>query len=191
MSRLSRKELDHILCLQFTLAWAGETPAEEDDDERLRWWNTDLLHPDAGMELFNQLFPKTAPWAALCSAREAARRTDHKAREGAADAGDFLSLFSLGFAVDEQLDERIAELRRTGRPPNEALPGLFSMTLPLDRAALTVCLSRSGARWQLSPNGRRLTGAPPDSLTEAVDHLASAIRTLPSTWMAPHYRLRP
>ena len=188
MSRLSREDLDHILCLQFTLAWAGEAP--EDDDERLRWWQTDLLHPDAGMALFNQLFPKTAPWAALCCSREAARRTDLKVRKGAADAGGFLSLFALGFAVDEQLDERIAELRRTGKSPNEALPGLFPMTLPLDKDALTRWLSRAEVRAVPSPNGQRLTGTHPASLSQTVDHLASEIRALPEVWMAPHYRLR-
>ena len=70
MPRLTREDLDHILCLQFSLAWAGEAPEETDGDERLKWWHTDLLHPDAGMALFEQLFPRTALWAALRSAFE-------------------------------------------------------------------------------------------------------------------------
>ena len=190
MPRLSREDLDHILCLQFSLAWAGEAPGEEDDDERLKWWQTDLLHPDAGLEFFKQLFPRTAPWAALCSAREAARRTDLRIRRDAGDASGFLTIFALGFAVDEQLDERIAELRRSGRSPEEALPALFPQQMPLDKTALTQWLSRAEVRFEATPNGRRLVGAPP-ALPAAVDHLASAIRALPSPWMAPHYRLRP
>jgi hypothetical protein len=191
MSRLSREDLDHILCLQLTLAWAGETPEEEGEDMRLGWWKTDLLHEDAGMALFRQLTPRTAAWAALCSAREAARRTDARIRQDASDASGFLSIFSLGFEIDEQLDERIAELRRSGQSPARALPGLFPQELPLNRAALSEWLGRAAVRFEHSPSGRRLSGAPPEGQAAVIDHLASAIRTLPSPWMAPHFRLRP
>ncbi|MFT5684505.1 MAG: hypothetical protein ACI8RZ_005446 [Myxococcota bacterium] len=62
---------------------------------------------------------------------------------------------------------------------------------PLDREALTKWLERATVRLEPSPSGRRLLGTHPTALPQAVDHLASAIRTLPSTWLAPHFRIRP
>ncbi len=188
MPQMPREDLDHILCLQLVLAWAGESPVE--DDGRLGWWKTDLLHPDAGLTLYQQLFPRTAAWAALCGAREAARRVDQGARAGASRDTGFLTLFSLGTAVDEGLGERIAEHRRSGLAPSAALPALFPMELPLDRGALAGWLTRAEVRFETSPHGRRLRGTPPETLRQAVDGMASAIRSLPGTWKAPHYRLK-
>ena len=73
---------DAILVIQITVAWAGEgrcTP------KRLGWWDTDLIDEMGGGELLRRLLLKTGAWAALEAVREAARRTDAKARGQMAD----------------------------------------------------------------------------------------------------------
>jgi hypothetical protein len=75
-----------------------------------------------GHALFARLTPRTAQWAALEVAREAARRTDAAARAKDANPDRLRSLFSLGFAVDEQLADRLALHKRSGEPPEVSLP---------------------------------------------------------------------
>jgi hypothetical protein len=187
MQRIPPEILDHILSIQFSLAWAGEEP--EEPDERLGWWRTDLLHEDAGMPFLSEFLPRTARWGALVCAREAARRAELSLRKGSKDADKLQSIFTPGFDIEEQLNERLDEHRSSGKTPEQALPGLFPMTTPLDRAALTTWLKRGEAKFTPTPNGRRLNGAPPEGLKDTFDALASATHALPATWQAPHFRL--
>jgi hypothetical protein len=41
-----------------------------------------------------------------------------------ADSERLITLFRVGFELDEHVDERLADLKRTGVAPTEALPGL-------------------------------------------------------------------
>src|SRR3990167_3395844 len=101
--------LDTILALQFTIAWAGEGRCQP---KRLGWWDTDLIDDAGGGDLLRRLAPRTHAWASLEAAREAARRVDEKARKKMADPDAMRTLFFLGFDLDEQLNDRLAALKR-------------------------------------------------------------------------------
>lgn len=183
---LPPEALDAILTCQLAVAWAGESG---DDEPRLRWWETDMVSKYGGLALFEQLTPRSAHWAALEAAREAARRVDDKARSKDADPDRLLSLFRLGAALDELLHDRLLEHKRQGRPVQEALPGLAALMTAWDRDAF--------ARWAKQgdkpnvvndPSGRRLTGAPPADRLEVVRRLAHALLPLADAYPFPHYR---
>ena len=76
--RLRPAELDEILALQFTVAWAGEAAGEP---PRLGWWKSDLVDPEGGGDLFARLVPRTAAWASLALVRLAAQGVDAAARD--------------------------------------------------------------------------------------------------------------
>jgi hypothetical protein len=117
MPTVSDSTLDQILALQLTIAWAGEGRCEP---RRLGWWDTDLVDEAGGGDLFARLLPRTAPWASLEAVREAARRTDAKARSRMGNPDAVRSLFFLGFDLDEPLNDRLAALKREGKSPAEA-----------------------------------------------------------------------
>lgn len=79
--------------------------------------------------------PRTAKWAALEVAREAARRTDAAARGRDANPARLRSLFSLGFAVDERLADRLVFHKRSEDPPEVVLPELGTLLARWDRDA--------------------------------------------------------
>ena len=116
MAALTDNDLDAILAIQFTIAWAGEGRCQP---RRLGWWETDLIDDAGGGDLFARLLPQTHAWASLEAVREAARRTDAKARARMADPDKMRTLFFLGFEVDEQLGDRSAALKRGSRPPQK------------------------------------------------------------------------
>ena len=64
--RLTPAQLDEILALQLTVAWAGEAGGEPG---RLGWWKSDLVDRKGGGDLFTRLVPRTAPWAGLILVR--------------------------------------------------------------------------------------------------------------------------
>ncbi len=180
--------LDFILTRQLAVAWAGEGGEEP----RLAWWRTELASEFGGEDLFQRLLPNTWAWAVLQGAREAARRRDAAARGRAHDPDRLLSLYRLGFEVDERLEERLLDLKRAGRPPVEALPGLkdvlaedwtpgdFAEWVGAHRAANTVT----------DPAGRRLRGDAPEALELLVEHLVGALAPLGGEYPLPHYRKR-
>ena len=45
-------------------------------------------------------------------------------RRGNHDPDDVVSLYRLGFEVDERIEERLRDLKRGGEEPTQALPGL-------------------------------------------------------------------
>ena len=124
---LPNSTLDTILTLQFAIAWAGEGDTEP---PRLGWWRTGMVDPDGGEDLFRRLAPKTWRWAVLQAAREAARRVDADARARASNPDRLYSLYRFGFTLDEQLAERLAELKRAHDDPADALPQLRDVLTP-------------------------------------------------------------
>jgi hypothetical protein len=106
---LSESALDEILALQFLVAWAGEGRCRP---KRLAWWDTDLVDPDGGGDLFARLAPRTHAWAALEAVREAARQTDANARQRHGDPDRLRTIFFLGFEADETLSDRLAAHKR-------------------------------------------------------------------------------
>src|SRR3954463_1426724 len=119
-SPIPRSELDRVLVAQLAVAWAGESGEEP----RLGWWRSDLTSEFGGEDLFQRLLPRTWRWATLQGAREAARRRDAEARAKDHDPDRVVSLFRLGFEVNERLDERFQELKASGKEPLVALPAL-------------------------------------------------------------------
>ncbi len=185
-SPIPRSELDRVLVVQLALAWAGEAGEEP----RLGWWRSDLTSEYGGEDLFQRLLPRTWRWATLQGAREAARRRDAEARGKDHDPDRILSLFRLGFEVDERLDERFQELKASGKAPLEALPVLGEVMgdgWHPDRFADWV-RGHGDADIVTAPVGRRLKGEPPESLGLLIEKLVAALVPLGDEYPLPHYR---
>lgn len=179
--------LDAILTLQLGAAWAGESG---DDEPRLRWWETDMVSKYGGLALFGQLAPRSAHWAALEAAAEAARRVEEKARRKDAAPDRLRSLFGLGFELDEQLHDRLGAHKRHGTPVAEALPGLGALLQGWDRARFEAWATLAADKPNVvnDPGGRRLTGAPPADPVDVARRLVRALVPLAAAYPFPHYR---
>lgn len=178
--------LDHILTAQLAVAWAGESGEEP----RLGWWRTDLVSEFGGEDLFRRLLPATWRWAVLQGAREAARRHDAQRRGQEHDADRLVSLFHLGPELDDQLDERLQDLKRSGKTPTDALPGLREvLTAEWDAAAFSDWVSAHGnVDTVAAPAGRRLRGEAPAALDRGIDKLVSGLLPLAADYPLPHFR---
>ena len=163
-SRLTAAQLDEILALQLTAAWAGEAAGEP---ARLGWWKTDLVDREGGGDLFSRLAPRTAAWTGLSLVRAVARRVDEAARETVARGDSLWTPFHLGFAVDEQLDDRLAYHRTHEHRPSEVLGNRYLVERPWSRAAFEALLQGLGApKVTVTPSGRHITArnvAPADA----------------------------
>jgi hypothetical protein len=182
----SASELDQLLTAQILVAWAGEGG----EDARLGWWRTDLVSEFGGEDLFRRLLPNSWMWAVLEAAREAARRRDAELRNRADDADRIVSLYHLGFAIDERLDERLRDLKRSQRSPEELLPELSPVTARgWDRGTFEDWLAQQQREgYKATPIGRRLPGAPPANLGELSGQLVGSLLPLGSDYPLPHYR---
>lgn len=183
---IPRSELDHVLTAQLALAWAGEAGEEP----RLGWWRSDLTSEFGGEDLFQRLLPRTWRWATLQGAREAARKLDAEVRAKDHDPDRIISLFRLGFEVDEQLDERFQELKASGKQPLEALPALGEVVSEQwqPERFLEWIRAQGNAETITAPVGRRLKGEPPESVTLQVRKLVAALAPLGDDYPLPHYR---
>lgn len=153
---LSTSDLDHTLIAQFVVAWAGEGG----EDRRLGWWRSDLVSEYGGEDLFKRLLPNTWDWAVLQAAREAARRHDAAQRAKDHEPDRILSLFALGFEIDERLDERLQDLKRSGTSVPNALPGIVPIVgANWDRERFAAWIGeRGGVDLSAVPTGRRFEG---------------------------------
>lgn len=179
--------LDRILALQLLVAWAGEGKT---DPPRLGWWRTSLADEFAGEDLFQRLTPRTWRWAVLEAARIAARAADAAARSHAADGDLMRTLFHFGFAIDEQLDDRLAERKRSTEDPAEALPELALTRQAWDRPRLVAWLTAL-APVTAAPSsvGRRLKGEPPAEPLAMARLLAAAMAPITERYPAPHFKV--
>jgi len=184
--------LDRVLTAQLVVAWAGESGDPEDpESQRLGWWRTDLTNEFGGASFFEDLLPSTAAWAGFEAAREAARRHDDANRNQIAQPDQFLTLFRLGFHADERIDERMAELKRSGQTPAEALPVLAEIAdeESWDAEEFAEWLhAQASPRVEVEPAGRRVTGAPPADVGRLVANLLGAMVPLSDGFPMPHYR---
>ena len=178
--------LDVILATQMTVAWAGEGRCSP---RRLGWWDTDLIDEAGGGDFFARLLPQTHAWASLEAVREAARRVDAKARGKMADPDKMRTLFFLGFEVDEQVGDRLAFHKRSGRPPADALPVTVRLTAELSKEKLIASLHRTEATFTTVPNGRQMKGKPPGGPDTLVMHLAAALVPFADQYPLPFYKL--
>lgn len=191
-SEIPPSSLDHVLALQLIVAWAGERGDPDDADaQRLGWWRSDLINEFGGGAYFAELLPRTGAWAALQAAREAARRHEASRRAEASDPTSLITLFHLGFTTDERLDTRLQELKRSGRPPSEALPQVRELVdednwSPETFADWLTTLATPGV--VVDPIGRRVRGTVPSDPLRAANLLAAALVPLAGRHPLPHMR---
>lgn len=180
-------DIDLALTAQLVVAWAGEKGDE--DDERLGWWRCDLVSEFGGQDLFERLLPATWAWATLQSAREAARIHDAKLRQRDADPDRVISLFSLGFDLDERIEERLQDLKRAGTHPAKALPGLDAITHDWRPGRFAEWVDGHGeAATTTTSIGRRIKGDPPKRLDARVKKLVAALAPTADAYPLPHFR---
>jgi hypothetical protein len=178
--------LNAILAIQFTVGWAGEGRCSP---RRLGWWDTDLIDSSGGGDFFSRLLPRTHAWASLESAREAALRTDLKARGKMADPDKMRTLFFLGFELDERLGDHLQVLKKSARSPSESLP------LPLPLAAdfapdkLAMALRPNDVPFAVVPGGRQLKGPRPAAPDVMVAQLAAALLPFADQYPLPFFKL--
>jgi hypothetical protein len=183
MSRLSPAQLDEILSLQLAVAWAGEGAGEP---ARLGWWKSDLVDAEGGGDLFARLAPRTAPWASLILVREAARRVDAAAREQSGLGERGVSLFHLGFSVDEHLADRLAFHRQNLHEPAQVFGADFFVGGAWSKAAFEALLAGFGKpKVELTPAGRLVTAAKAQGV-ELARLLAAALLPLSSKYPLPY-----
>jgi hypothetical protein len=184
---LETADLDEILTLQLAIAWAGEQADE--GAPRLGWWKTDLVSKYGGIALFDRLAPRTAVWAAYETAREAARRCDADRRSADATPDHLVSLYHLGFEIDEQLEDRLLTLKHSGQPPREALPRLASLPTTWAAEAFAQWLAPASApKTVQEPSGLRVVGNAPASAVARVHVFSAILASLPARYPCPHYR---
>jgi hypothetical protein len=178
--------LDQILTAQIVVAWAGESG----EDPRLRWWTTDFCSEYGGEDLFRQILPQSWMWATIQSAREAARRADARLRSDVHDEDVVLSLFNLGFVLNERLEERFQTLKRQGQPPVDVLPGLKGMIdVPWTVDSFKDWVSGHGkVTFETLPTGRRIRGNVPDSYDLMVEKFVAGLLPFSDSYPMPHYR---
>lgn len=187
----SAAQIDRLLTAQLIIAWAGEQG--DADERRLGWWRTDLISEFGGQDLFERLLPQTWQWAMFQAVREAARRHDERLRSQDHNPDRLLTLFNLGFEIDERTEERLQQLKRSGNPPEACLPDLKSM---LDGQwsvqAFSDWVTRHGKEdFTVVPAGRRLKGRVPESLDDAVSRLIAAHAPVDNGYPLPHFRREP
>ena len=178
-------DIDMALTSQLVVAWAGETGEEH----RLGWWRCDLASEYGGEDLFRRLLPSTWRWAALQGAREAARRVDAELRRRDHEPDRIVSLFSLGFELDERIEERLADLKRSGRAPDEALPGLAVTNDGWHPESFWDWVAGHGqAGGTASPAGRRLSGSLPATVGQQARRLVAGLAPAAERYPLPHFR---
>jgi hypothetical protein len=180
---LSNEDLDQILALQFSVAWAGESGGEP---RRLCWWQSDLIDAETGGDLFARLLPRTHEWAGLSLGRRCAVRVDAEGR-GNLSAGDRVqTLFHLGFEIDEQLCDRVAEHRRHRRSPADVLGEGLAIGFAWSPRTFAQRLAAFGApKVELTTGGRRLKAKKLAPL-DAARQLAAALLPLADKYPLPY-----
>lgn len=178
--------IDSILTAQIAVAWAGEAG----EQRRLGWWRSDLVSEFGGEDLFRRLLPHTWRWAVLQGVREAARRHDATLRQADHDPDRLFSLYNLGFELDERVEERFQDLKRSGAAPLHALPGLLGVLVEdWAPASFSEWLEGHAAVDPTAvPVGRRIKGDPPLAPERAVSQLVAALVPLTDAYPLPHFR---
>lgn len=181
-------DIDLALTAQIVVAWAGETGEEK----RLGWWRSDLVSEFGGEDLFRRLLPSTWPWAVLQGVRETARRQDAELRRQEHDPDRIISLYNLGFELDERIEERFQDLKRSGRNPYKALPGLNAIADGWNLILFLEWVDGHGeVEFTTTPIGRRLKGLPPSDLNQIVSKLVAALVPAAENYPLPHFRRAP
>jgi len=181
--RLSPQQLDEILTLQLNVAWAGEAAGSP---PRLGWWKSDLVDSEAGGDLFARLTPKTAAWASLILVRAVAIRVEEAALATFHARDKMWTLFHLGFAMDEQLEDRLAFHRSQRSKPEDVFGERYLVGKPWSKDGFAAELGKLGKPTAVPvPNGRKVFngGSAP---VEACKMIAAALLPLERTYPLPY-----
>lgn len=180
-------EIDGILATQLVVAWAGEGRSEP---KRFGWWETDLVDEAGGGDLLARLAPRTHRWGSLELIREAARRVDARARGKHGDPDKLRTIFFLGFELDEKIADRLSELKRQGKAPEEVLPLPFKLGAEFKQDEVAAELAKAGkvAFDKVPPVGRQLKGGIPSSAAEMVRKLAAALLPVADEYPLPFFK---
>jgi len=179
-------DLDFALTVQIVIAWAGEAG----EQRRLGWWRSDLMSEFGGEDLFKRLLPHSWGWGVMQGAREAARRRDAELRARDHDPDQIVSLFNLGFELDERLAERLQDLKSLHGDPSDALTGLkegISGTWNRD-TFLKWAGANGSVETKTVPAGRLIPGPVPASLQATMRQLVAALAAPSDEYPLPHFR---
>ncbi len=184
---LADSDLDQILALQLTIAWAGEGLCQP---PRLAWWQTDLVDGPGGGDLFSRLTPRLRHWSALEAVRETARRHDARCRREVAEPEKVRTLFNLGFRVEEQLGTRLSILKSSEASPSQVLPLPLNLDSTFSPDALTAFLESLTPRVKHTAvlGGRELSGAVLNESLILARQLAAALIPLADHYPMPFAR---
>ena len=180
-------DLDQILTLQLTVAWAGEALCQP---FRLGWWRTDLVDEAGGGDLFARLTPRLQRWSALEAALETARRVDEQRRREVADPGKVHTLFHLGFHLDERLGTRLSGLKASEAPPGQALPFPLDLKAAFSPDSLAAVLRGlfPGVKYAAVLGGREVKGAVLSEPVTLARQLAAALVPFAERYPMPFAR---
>ena len=178
---------DRILTLQFAVAWAGEASCEP---ARLGWWKTDLVDLEGGGDLFKRLLPRTFHWASLQAVREAARVTEARRRTSIAGGDRLLTLFHLGFDVDERLRDRIGQLKRREVTPAGSFAHLPDVNAAFEAKAFEAWVVEHGvaSKATVVPGGRELKAVAGEDIDATAARLATALVPFAAPYPLPFVR---
>lgn len=188
--RISQRDIDSLLSAQLIVAWAGEKgDANDSTSRRLGWWDTNLVGEGAEYDL-KELLPNTWRWAALQAVRQAAKINDATVRAKDHDPDRLLTLFSLGFEIDEKVDERLLQFKQNSRAIDEVLPDVASMITPVwSVERFTSWVAKHGKESTTTvPAGRRLKGQPPEELQAMLGRLIAGLAPLTDSYPMPHFK---
>ncbi len=137
-----------------------------------------------------ELLPNTWKWAILQAVREAAKIHDAAVRSKDHDPDRLLTLYSLGFEIDEKVDERLIQFKQTGKVLENVLPDVAEMIgaeWAVDR--FTAWVERHGKEsFTAVPAGRRLKGQPPEQLSDLTKRLIGGLANLSDEYPMPHFK---
>ncbi len=175
--------LDLILNWQMAIAWAGEAKCQP---SRLGWWNTDLIDEEGGGDLLARLLPRTKAYAGWEAVRDGAIAVDRRTRQRMAAPDAIRTLFFLGFDIDEQLSDRLAERKRL----NEKLTLPIEWTNGFDREVLAkkICDCCGDSKYRTTVGGREVS----NSGTTVNNFLAlvAALAPWDKEYSMPFYRVK-
>jgi hypothetical protein len=188
--RISQRDIDLLLAAQLIVAWAGEKGNSDDRaSQRLGWWQTNIVGEGAEYDL-KELLPNTWRWAMLQAVRHAAKIHDASVRAKDHDPDRLLTLFSLGFEIDEKVDERLVQFKQNSKALEDVLPEVASM-IKSDWSAegFTRWVEKHGKESSTSvPAGRRLKGQPPEQISALLGKLVAGLAPISETYPMPHFK---
>lgn len=184
---LTKTQLDDILTIQLSVAWAGEGRC---DPTRLGWWSTALVDEFDGLDMLERIMPKTYKWAALEVVRRVARLLDDQERLKASDPDKVRSIFHLGFKIDEQLDDRLTWLKKNSKAPQEALPNMIGFKdewVPEMWSQWFEAMNIESVAFKVTPGGRAIkVSNATNEPNQLIRQLLGTLHTPPEVYPTPH-----